>query len=276
VPRRRSSSELRQELELRLAHGRCAYCGARGSPDEPLTREHLIPRSRGGGRHDHGIIVPACARCNHKRGCKELVLFLLIHPPRLLSLLDHFESLPAATLQQVDARIFAELYAAQWLLGDCVAAGSEWRDHVRHLRSGRALHRRRYAARRIVVSAAERLRAHAPAAAGAAGASCLIPPADAAPETSGLQASLRRAQRRLLDLLALAWRTSPANVEGALQRAWAAQPQRSVYEQNVGDAERAWASPPERRRPSRRLRVDRRQGRGARRRNRRYPNRRAA
>ncbi|HEX2204194.1 MAG TPA: HNH endonuclease, partial [Longimicrobium sp.] len=75
-------SALRRELEERIRHGSCVYCRAPAAPDRPLTREHVIPQSRGGRRKDLRIIVPACARCNHRRGCQEIVLFLLERPRR--------------------------------------------------------------------------------------------------------------------------------------------------------------------------------------------------
>jgi NMD protein affecting ribosome stability and mRNA decay len=41
----------------------CAYCGRN---DEPLTQEHWIPSSRGGGYTAQNI-VPACSRCNSRK-----------------------------------------------------------------------------------------------------------------------------------------------------------------------------------------------------------------
>jgi len=40
----------------------CAYCGSK----ESLTREHVIPLSRG-GRHAIGNLVPACDECNKSK-----------------------------------------------------------------------------------------------------------------------------------------------------------------------------------------------------------------
>lgn len=42
---------------------RCAYCGEK----KPLTRDHIIPLSKGGG-HTLSNIVPACRSCNSKKG----------------------------------------------------------------------------------------------------------------------------------------------------------------------------------------------------------------
>jgi hypothetical protein len=43
--------------------GCCAYCGKQA----PLTMDHLVPLARG-GHHSIGNIVPACDRCNSKKG----------------------------------------------------------------------------------------------------------------------------------------------------------------------------------------------------------------
>lgn len=42
----------------------CVYCGAKG----PLTRDHVRPRTRGGGGIATGNIVPACRACNTEKG----------------------------------------------------------------------------------------------------------------------------------------------------------------------------------------------------------------
>jgi 5-methylcytosine-specific restriction endonuclease McrA len=46
----------------------CAYCGAA----KPLTRDHVIPLSRG-GRNAIGNILPACGSCNYSKGAKLLI-----------------------------------------------------------------------------------------------------------------------------------------------------------------------------------------------------------
>ena len=48
---------------------RCAYCGKEG----PLTRDHVIPLSRG-GPHSLANLVPACRSCNAKKGVKLVAL----------------------------------------------------------------------------------------------------------------------------------------------------------------------------------------------------------
>jgi 5-methylcytosine-specific restriction endonuclease McrA len=50
---------------------RCAYCWA----IEKMTQDHVIPIIRG-GRHSIDNIVPACERCNYRKGKKTLLEFL--------------------------------------------------------------------------------------------------------------------------------------------------------------------------------------------------------
>jgi 5-methylcytosine-specific restriction endonuclease McrA len=47
---------------------RCAYCGEQ----RPLTRDHVIPLSRG-GRNAIGNLVPACGACNYSKRDKFVV-----------------------------------------------------------------------------------------------------------------------------------------------------------------------------------------------------------
>lgn len=53
------------EWEEKLAHYhyKCAYCGS----EENITRDHDVPLSRGGTNHILNII-PACSRCNSRKG----------------------------------------------------------------------------------------------------------------------------------------------------------------------------------------------------------------
>ncbi|NVK54469.1 MAG: HNH endonuclease, partial [Alteromonadaceae bacterium] len=46
----------------------CLYCGNRYRSGQ-LTRDHIIPRSRG-GRNNWQNVATACARCNHQKGAK--------------------------------------------------------------------------------------------------------------------------------------------------------------------------------------------------------------
>lgn len=47
--------------------GACVDCGHRGSPDNPLTADHVIPRSQG-GTNDMSNLVCRCRSCNSSRG----------------------------------------------------------------------------------------------------------------------------------------------------------------------------------------------------------------
>lgn len=47
-------------------NGECAYCGCTTRKGERLTRDHLIPVSKG-GLTEQDNIVPACARCNSSK-----------------------------------------------------------------------------------------------------------------------------------------------------------------------------------------------------------------
>ncbi len=52
----------------------CVYCNTRLTK-QSRTRDHLIPRSRGGGPHDN--LVPACAPCNRAKSDSPLLLWLV-------------------------------------------------------------------------------------------------------------------------------------------------------------------------------------------------------
>jgi len=45
--------------------GRCGYCGTEG----PLEMEHRVPIARG-GTHALSNLIPACRRCNRRKGTK--------------------------------------------------------------------------------------------------------------------------------------------------------------------------------------------------------------
>jgi hypothetical protein len=219
VRRKHHSGALQRELEERIRNGSCVYCRAPAAPDRPLTREHVIPRARGGRRKDLRIIVPACARCNHRRGSREIVLFLLDRPRRISAFLDYLGTLPTETVRQIDLRVFAELYAALWLLADSAAvAGPAWRDRLRHLCAGRRLHRRRYAARRIVAAVGSRLERVRDRGAGGEGPSCLLPVAVRSPAPPRLDEHLARATATLLGTLSLAWDVPAERVLEELER----------------------------------------------------------
>lgn len=209
---------LQRELEHRIKTGRCVYCRAPAAPDRPLTREHVIPQARGGRRKDARIIVPACAECNHRRGCQEVVLFLLARPRRILAFLDYLATLPPDTVRQIDVRVFAELYAAVWLLSESAAGGEPWRTHLRRLCAGRRLHRRRYAARRIVTAAAVRIERARERAAAHAGPSCPLPDALRAGDDGRHAHTIARGMATLIGTLALVWEATAEQVLDELER----------------------------------------------------------
>ena len=276
------SGALREELEHRIKSGRCVYCRAPAAPDAPLTREHVIPRARGGRRKDTRIIVPACARCNHRRGCQEVVLFLVARPRRISAFLEYLATLPPDTVREIDLRVFAELYAAVWLLGDSACEGAAWRDRLRHLCAGRRLHRRRYAARRIVAAVARRLeRARERADGVCEGPSCPMPlPSGSAAAASDVPPLALAA---LVGTLSVHWGVSAERVAEELER------ERERMRREDGDPARASSRPARPAEPSvashdeeeeegvvsldgwkrrsgrrRRPRIDRRRGRGGR------------
>jgi hypothetical protein len=259
VARGESSGVLRRELEQAIRDGRCAYCGLAGSHRAPLTREHVIPRARGGGRKDVRIMVPACCRCNQLRGCRELVIFLLIRPRRISAFLDHLARMSPECLRLLDHRVVAEVYAAIWILGESAGHGAEWRDHLRRLCSGRTLHRRRYAARRII------------GALTGAGASRHAfrpepqeePPAQGEPPTcdpAHRGASVEQLDRRLLSILCGGWEISRAEMLRRLQKL---NRQLNAEDSSAEPIDRVVQLDGWRRRQRRRVRVDRRRGRAS-------------
>ena len=217
--RKHPSGALQRELEERIRNGSGVYCRAPAAPDRPLTREHVIPRARGGRRKDLRIIVPACATCNHRRGSQEIVLFLLARPRRISAFLDYLATLPPETVRQVDLRVFAELYAALWLLADSTSVGgAAWRERLRHLCAGRRLHRRRYAARRIVAEVGRRLERGRDRVAIAEGPSCLLPHAVRPATPQRLEMAVARSTAALIGALSLAWEVSAERVLEELER----------------------------------------------------------
>lgn len=46
---------------------KCIYCGCKFSPDRPKTRDHLIPKARGGTDSPENIGY-ACRQCNAEKG----------------------------------------------------------------------------------------------------------------------------------------------------------------------------------------------------------------
>jgi hypothetical protein len=260
MPKIEAGGSLRQELERRIQHGQCAYCKAPAEPDRPLTREHVIPQARGGRRKDHRIIVPACARCNHHRGCQEVVLFLLARPRRITAFLDYLATLPPETITQVDPRVFAELYAAVWLLDESTTRGPAWREYLREMCSGRRLHRRRYAARRLVDTVGTRLQRLRNRGVDPGGPSCLLPaiPHDKAEAGAAGEAPVGDLRAALVTIFSLLWAVPAEQVLGEIARA-AIRVEAIPHDTPTLDEQ---GGQPARRRPQR-SRVDHRGGRPA-------------
>jgi len=62
----RNTPPLTNQALFRRDRNICLYCG-QGHQDRDLTRDHVVPRSRGGSdRWDN--VVAACKRCNHHKG----------------------------------------------------------------------------------------------------------------------------------------------------------------------------------------------------------------
>lgn len=77
-------------LRLSVRHDQCVYCGEAGKPDNPLTEEHMVPRSRGGTSAPDNIVT-GCARCNRLKSDRTPEEFLADLPAGTLE--PHF---PAA------------------------------------------------------------------------------------------------------------------------------------------------------------------------------------
>ncbi|HET6232929.1 MAG TPA: HNH endonuclease [Longimicrobiaceae bacterium] len=288
--RSEGSGALREDLEHRIRTGTCVYCRAPAAPDRPLTREHVIPQAKGGRRNDTRIIVPACVRCNQRRGCQEVVLFLLARPGRISAFLDYLGNLSPEVVRELDLRVFAELYAAVWLLGESATGGAEWRQRLRQLCSGRRLHRRRYAARRIVVAVGGRLERSRDRGTELEGPTCLLPGAIATGGAGAADGMLSRASATLLGTLSVLWgvpaervmeelsrereRQSARSARAAADTVAYALPEMGMEEEEEGVVSLdGWARRGGRRRRSR---IDQRRGRGTDRRGGRFTGGRAA
>ncbi|RLB12093.1 MAG: HNH endonuclease [Deltaproteobacteria bacterium] len=66
-PNRRTVALTRRNIMRRDGY-RCQYCGSKA---EPLTTDHIIPRSMG-GEDSWENLVTACVRCNNKKGNRTL------------------------------------------------------------------------------------------------------------------------------------------------------------------------------------------------------------
>jgi hypothetical protein len=268
-----SPGALRSELERHIEEGACVYCRAPARPDSPLTREHVIPRARGGRRNDVRIIVPACARCNQHRGCAELIPFLLARPQRVSAFLDYLSTLSPESIRELDPRILAELYVAVAIIGESAAHGMLWRREMERLCSGRSLHRRRYATRRALLLVSDRIASFRETSRSSSAPTCVIPLARPEVVPLHLDEPLERLASRMLGVLALLWQVPAEFATRELTRQLGGsaidadpfeRPQESELSRGVTDDGvvelDGWKRPPKRKR----LRVDRRQGRGTR------------
>jgi hypothetical protein len=270
--KRELAGSLKTELQRQIELGKCVYCGTAASPQSPLTREHVIPRARGGRRKDVRIIVPACARCNHHRGCGDLIPFLLTRPQRISSFLDYLDGLSPASMRQVDLRVYAELYAAVAILAECAGFGQDWRSALERICAGRSLHRRRYAARRTIWLIAGRFQLRDGVEDGGPGPSCPLRRGPSDPLPLHLDEPLERLAARLLSLFSLMWAVPAEVIDREMMRELAgsaARPGGSDDHQRESASDGAedevlqldaWAG----RRRRKRLRVDRRNGRAPR------------
>ena len=86
--RKRKKKNISIRQLYRIYDGICQYCH-REVPYAQATRDHLFPRSKGGGNEDTNIIL-ACKKCNLKKGSK--FPFFDVHgnspKPRVLSDVD--------------------------------------------------------------------------------------------------------------------------------------------------------------------------------------------
>lgn len=70
VTKGRSSPPLTNQALFGRDQFTCLYCGAPHSDGE-LTRDHVVPTSRGGADHWDNVVT-ACRRCNHHKGSRLL------------------------------------------------------------------------------------------------------------------------------------------------------------------------------------------------------------
>ena len=82
------SPSLTNPLLFQRDHHLCCYCGSQKRP-EMLTRDHIVPVSRGGGDHWKNVVT-ACKPCNQKKGAKtpERAGMLMLYVPYTPSLYE--------------------------------------------------------------------------------------------------------------------------------------------------------------------------------------------
>ncbi|WP_159791978.1 HNH endonuclease [Puerhibacterium puerhi] len=72
---RQAARAQRLRLAVERDGPRCVWCGRAFAPLVPPTRDHLVPRARGGPSWLENE-VPACRRCNSERGHRGVVEWL--------------------------------------------------------------------------------------------------------------------------------------------------------------------------------------------------------
>lgn len=77
--KRRFRKSIFEDYFLRgpLGQCACAYCGRSG---EKLTIDHIVPKSKGGPHFAKWNMIPACQRCNLKKGNLPLLEWWRVQP----------------------------------------------------------------------------------------------------------------------------------------------------------------------------------------------------
>ena len=93
----------------------CLYCGEKGTEKNPLTLDHVIPKSKGGPSRVQNLVT-ACMRCNNKRKKGlQVTEFLANDPEKLTKILHQLDQMvpltSAGRLNSVMPRIRAILEA---------------------------------------------------------------------------------------------------------------------------------------------------------------------
>jgi len=109
--------ELREYVLCKWNHT-CAYCGA---ANVPLELDHVIPRSCGGSDRESNR-VPACHRCNQRKGNYSLQEFLQARPAVLHRIQTHLKT-PLAGAAAVNSLRWA-LYQRLQAIGLPIEVGS--------------------------------------------------------------------------------------------------------------------------------------------------------
>lgn len=81
------SKSWREQIHDRTS-GHCAYCGIPLLYHETWHVDHILPRSKGGAGGDN--LIPACPRCNLRKGCstpEEFRTRLTVHAHKELAAL---------------------------------------------------------------------------------------------------------------------------------------------------------------------------------------------